>query len=164
MAMATSHEKLNMINEIFSHGMEVLEILREQMAPDGRRKKGYEKNSYRLYEMSSIDKDGRMTYQFAGMKFFVKIRIQFRSERGFNQYEGYLDWGLHEEDHTRGENVKVSNEYKWSEKRIFLVETIDGSAKSHVLKDDGDICDCAEIIHNNIYNCLPVPLKSKEIE
>jgi hypothetical protein len=29
MAMATSHEKLNMINEIFSHGMEVHEVLRK---------------------------------------------------------------------------------------------------------------------------------------
>jgi hypothetical protein len=162
MAMATSHEKLNMIDEIFSHGIEVLEILRAQL--DSDEKKGSEKNSYRLYEMSAIDKDGRMTFQFAGMKFFVKIRIQFRSERGFNQYEGYLDWGIHEEAHAQVERVKVINEFKWSEKRIFLVETIDGSAKSHVLKDDGNICDCAEIIHNNIYNCLPDPLKSKEIE
>ncbi len=164
MAMATSHEKLNMIDETFSHGMDVLAILREQMVPEGKEKKDTEKNSYRLYEMSLIDTDGRMTFQFAGMKFFIKIRIQFRSERGFNQYEGYLDWGLYEEDSARIEKVKVSNEYKWSEKRIFLVEIIDGGAKSHVLKDDGNICDCAEIIHNNIYNCLPDLLKSKEID
>jgi hypothetical protein len=164
MVMATSLEKLKMINEIFSHGMEVLAILREQMDPDGDGNKSSEKNRYRLYEMSAIDKDGRMNFQFAGMRFFVKIRIQFRSERGFNQYEGYLDWGLHEDDPERREIVRVSSEYKWSEKRIFLVVIIDGSAQSHVLKDDGNICNCDEIIHNNIYNCLPDSLKSKEIE
>lgn len=162
--MASTVENLYMITDTFTKGIEVLGILRDQLLKEMEKNRSRE-SKVAVYDASQVGKDGKITFGFAGMEFYIKIRVKFRSQRGFNQYDGLLDWGIH---HTEGleriETVKVTNEYKWTEKRIFLVESIDGSTKSHVIKDEGNIYDCSAILKDNLYRCLPDSMKSKEIE
>ena len=163
--MESTLEKLNMIYNTFSKGKEVLGIIREQLLEEEKTVKYSEKTDrYKFYEINPVDDDGKMTFSFAGNKFFIKIRIKFQTEEGFNQYSGLLDWGLRQDDaREHKEAVKITNEYKWTENRIFLVENIEGSSKSHIIKDDDNISAFAEIIQNNIYSCLQDSLKSKYI-
>jgi hypothetical protein len=146
-----------MIADIFLKGMEVLEILRDQLLKETEKaNEENDEHALAVYDTSPIGKDGKMTFGFAGMRFFVKIRVKFRSQRGFNQYDGLLDWGIEDNGDALGgrETVKVTNEYKWTEKRIFLVETIDDQTKSSVIKDEDTVFDCSTILHNNMYMSL----------
>jgi hypothetical protein len=162
--MTPSQGKLNMINDTFNKGLEVLGIIRDQLL--NMQKASGESDSaapYQVWNISEVDKKGRMIFDFAGLTFFVKIEINFRSERGFNQYDGLLGWGIYNDQENKNEEVKVTNEYKWTAKRIFIVEISEDDSTNHIIVDEGKACECSSIISNNIYNCLPDSLKAIEI-
>ena len=163
--MSSAQEKLNMINDTFNKGLEVLGIIRDQLPAIQKASKNPESvTPYQVWNISEVDKKGSMTFDFAGLTFFVKIQIKFRSERGFNQYDGLLGWGVYNDGENKDEEVKVTNEYKWTAKRIFIVEMADDDSTNHIIFDEGKRCDCSSIISNNIYNCLPDYLKALEIK
>ena len=118
---------------------------------------------YQVWNISEVDKKGALTFDFAGITFFVKIKVKFRSERGFNQYDGLLGWGFYNDLEGKKEEVKVINEYRWTAKRIFIVETVEDSSTNHIIVDEGKPCECSSIVSSNIYNCLPDSLKAIEI-
>jgi hypothetical protein len=162
--MKPSQVKLNMINDTFNKGLEVLGIIRDQLL--NVQKASGEPDSaapYQVWNISEVDKKGRMVFDFAGLTFFVKINISFRSERGFNQYDGLLGWGIYDGENKK-EEVKVTNEYKWTAKRIFIVEISEDDSTNHIILDEDKACECSSIISNNIYNCLPDSLKAIEIK
>ncbi|HEB33166.1 MAG TPA: hypothetical protein ENI15_20180 [Spirochaetes bacterium] len=162
--MTSAREKLNMIHDNFNKGLEVLGIIKEQLL--SIQKASVEPDSvmpYQVWNISEVDNKGIMTFDFAGIAFFVKIKIKFRSERGFNQYEGLIGWGIYNDQQNKKEEVKVTNEYKWTARRIFIVETAEDDSTSHIIVDEGKTCDCSSVISNNIYNCLPDSLKAIEI-
>ena len=162
--MTSAEGKLNMINDTFNKGLEVLGIIRDQLLTV--HKVSGESDSempYQVWNVSEIDKSGRFTFDFAGITFFVKIEVKFRSERGFNQYDGLLCWGFYSGPEEKKEEVKVINDYKWTAKRIFIVETSEGRSTNHIIVDEGKPCECLSIVSNNIYNCLPDSLKAIEI-
>ena len=162
--MTSAQEKLNMINDTFNKGLEVLGIIREQLLSFQKAPAGPgDVLPYQVWNTSGMDKKGKMTFDFAGITFFVKIEIKFRSERGFNQYDGLLGWGVYNDRENMKEEVKVTNEYKWTAKRIFIVETAEDDSTNHIIVDEGKECECSSIIGNNIYNCLPDSLKAIEI-
>ena len=163
--MTPAQEKLNMINDTFNKGLEVLGLIREQLLGIQKAsKKPDNEVPYQVWNISEVDKKGRMTFDFAGITFFVKIEIKFRSERGFNQYDGLLGWGVYIDGENKQEEVIVTNEYKWTAKRIFIVEIVEDDSTNHILLDEGKACECSSIISNNIYNCLPESLKALEIK
>ena len=153
-----------MISDTFNKGLEVLGIIRDQLLsiqnvsgePDSE-------VPYQVWNISEVDKKGILTFDFAGITFFVKIKVKFRSERGFNQYDGLLGWGIYNDLEEKKEEVKVVNEYKWTAKRIFIVETSEDCSTNLIIVDEGKPCECSSIINNNIYNCLPDYLKAIEI-
>jgi hypothetical protein len=163
--MISAQEKLNMISDTFNKGLEVLGIIKDQLlsiqeVSDDSESEG----PYQVWNISDVDKKGILTFDFAGITFFVKINVKFRSERGFNQYDGLLGWGIYNDQDEKKEQVKVINEYKWTAKRIFIVETVEDNTTNHIIVDEGKPCDCSSIINNNIYNCLPDSLKAIEIK
>ena len=163
--MPSAQEKLKMINATFNKGLEVLGIIRDQLSGIHKvSKKSEGVTPYQVWNISEVDKKGTMTFDFAGMTFFVKIQIKFRSERGFNQYDGLLGWGVYNDGDSEDGEVKVTNEYKWTARRIFIVEIGEDDSTNHIIFDEGKVCDFSSIISNNIYNCLPDYLKALEIK
>ena len=74
--MTPAQEKLNMINDTFNKGLEVLGLIREQLLGIQKAsKKPDNEVPCQVWNISEVDKKGRMTFDFAGITFFVKIEI-----------------------------------------------------------------------------------------
>jgi hypothetical protein len=162
--MTSAQGKLNMISDTFNKGLEVLGIIKDQLL--SIQKATAESDSetpYQVWNISEVDKKGRLTFDFAGITFFAKVIVKFRSERGFNQYDGLLGWGVYSDHEEKREEIKVINDFRWTAKRIFIVETAEDNSTNHIILDEGKACDCLSLINNNIYNCLPDSLKAIEI-